>query len=666
MKRPRTVARLLSTAFGVLVLLILLSGSAGLAASALQHSSVRTLNDHVVPMRLANTHLRVVLGDAQRALRGYLLTGDPQLLRVHDTAKDSYAPALEELLGLATTPGERVAIIEQDTRAQRWWWLASVQRGAVPRSDEAARLSERGRLLFDPILAANDVLDADLARQGDALNKRSEALRTGMLTSMILLTGLAGLLAALTAVRTTARITRPLRRLVGVLGRLGAGERDARAPVEVDVTEIGAVADAVNRMLDEADRVRKAEAELARLGAAARDLGVRVRQHLSVDAVLDEAAAGLGELLSADHTVIRLSRRNGGRAPVARWRRDDAPGGTDALAALDVGWLTGGVGEHMWVATDVRADPYPVPPEERRALLAAEAGAAITLGFDTGSGPAGAVTLVRCRAGMPWTQPEVQAAESVTADLGRGVLQAELYEREQELVARLRDLDNAKTDFMSTVSHELRTPLTSIAGYLEMLRDGDGGQLSKGQERMLAVIERNTSRLRVLIEDLLVLSRIESGTFKTNRQDMDFGWLVGAAVSAVTPAAAAAGVMVETELGPGLGGYADPDQIDRVMMNLLSNAIKFTPQGGHIEVGAHRKGDEIVICVSDTGMGIPEADQRHLFNRFFRASNATEQAIPGTGLGLAIVRTIVANHGGDIAVASRDGGGTTFTVRLPS
>jgi two-component system phosphate regulon sensor histidine kinase PhoR len=110
---------------------------------------------------------------------------------------------------------------------------------------------------------------------------------------------------------------------------------------------------------------------------------------------------------------------------------------------------------------------------------------------------------------------------------------------------------------------------------------------------------------------------------------------------------------------------ADPGQLDRVLTNLLTNAVKFTPPEGTVTVTGRRDGNEIVIAVADTGMGIPEAEQKALFARFFRASNAIHQAIPGTGLGLAIVRTIIDNHGGRIDVASTEEVGTTVTVRLP-
>jgi signal transduction histidine kinase len=374
--------------------------------------------------------------------------------------------------------------------------------------------------------------------------------------------------------------------------------------------------------------------------------------------------------------VVRLAGSERGRRGSARWSAQaetGAEGPTEPLAGLSPEWLVAEGGERTYAWDDLSEPEAQLPAEELAALRAAGARGVLSVAFaggagtaGGGAGTAGAVTLIRCAEGARWSADEVRSAETVIADLSRGLLHARLYEREQDLVAQLQDLDNAKSDFMSTVSHELRTPLTSIAGYLEMLVDGDAGELSQPQKRMLGVIDRNTTRLRSLIEDLLVLSRIESGTLSTSRQPVEFGWLITSAVAAIVPTAAAAGVSIETDVGAALAGHADPEQMDRVLMNLLSNAVKFTPRGGQVRVRATRDGDEVLVRVSDTGIGIPEAEQRHLFERFFRASNATDEAIPGTGLGLAIVRTIVAHHGGAISLESHQGEGTAVTVRLPA
>jgi signal transduction histidine kinase len=165
---------------------------------------------------------------------------------------------------------------------------------------------------------------------------------------------------------------------------------------------------------------------------------------------------------------------------------------------------------------------------------------------------------------------------------------------------------------------------------------------------------------------MLILSKIESGAFRTAKQEVKLSAVVENVLAAIAPVAAKASVGLHTELSGPLRMRADPGQLDRVLMNLLTNAVKFTPPEGTVTVVVREDDDQVVIVVADTGIGIPEAEQQALFARFFRASNAIHQAIPGTGLGLAIVRTIVDNHGGTIEVRSAEKVGTTVTVRLPA
>ena len=281
---------------------------------------------------------------------------------------------------------------------------------------------------------------------------------------------------------------------------------------------------------------------------------------------------------------------------------------------------------------------------------------AVLAGFVLGAGLAGlAVALIELRARRRPGSP-------APAGAGR---ERRLAEREQRLVVRLRALDAAKTDFMSTVSHELRTPLTSISGYLELMLDAAPGELSDVQLRMLEVIGRNTRRLRDLIEDILTLSKIESGDFRTDPGPVDLAQVIERGVVAVGPAAAKASVGLHLDVRGPLPLTGDGIQLDRVVTSLLGNAVKFTPAGGTVTVRAGRRDDETVLTVADTGIGIPAGEQQALFARFFRASNAVHHAVPGTGLGLAIVRTIVDKHGGTIVVDSAEGVGTTVTVRLP-
>jgi signal transduction histidine kinase len=286
--------------------------------------------------------------------------------------------------------------------------------------------------------------------------------------------------------------------------------------------------------------------------------------------------------------------------------------------------------------------------------------------FGVGAEPAGIIVAMRLRPGRPWTDAEVAAVESIAADLGRGLHHARLYEAENHLVGELRAVDQTKSDFLATVSHELRTPLTSITGYVEMLRDQEAGPVTPEQGKMLETVDRNAARLRHLIEDVLTLSKIEAGAFKTVLQPVDLAEVTAAAVAALQPAVAAKGLALDCDCpGQALVVGGDAGQLDRLLMNLLSNAVKFTPEGGRIRVSAAAEDTAVRLTVTDSGIGIPERDQKELFTRFFRASNAIERSIPGTGLGLAIVRTIVDNHGGTLTVASREGQGTAVTTRLP-
>ncbi|MDF1606001.1 ATP-binding protein [Nocardioides sp. YIM 152315] len=237
---------------------------------------------------------------------------------------------------------------------------------------------------------------------------------------------------------------------------------------------------------------------------------------------------------------------------------------------------------------------------------------------------------------------------------------------EQEAVERLRELERVKSDFVSTVSHELRTPLTSIIGYLEVLEDGAVGDLGKAQVTLVDRVNRNSRRLLVLVEDLLTLSQIESSRLTINAVPTDLRDVVSTAFDAVawTLENRSLEVVVDVPDDP-VRQEVDPAELERMLVNLLTNAVKFTPDGGRIAL--RLAGDDLgsTLVVTDTGLGIPDAEQGQLFTRFFRSSIATERAVQGTGLGLTIVQAIVALHGGSIDVESSTDRGTTVTVRLP-
>jgi len=248
---------------------------------------------------------------------------------------------------------------------------------------------------------------------------------------------------------------------------------------------------------------------------------------------------------------------------------------------------------------------------------------------------------------------------------GQEMLVAAL-EKERTAVERLRAIDEAKNEFVSTVSHELRTPVTSIVGYTEMLQDGTLVDPHPDQLPLFDTIARNGQRLILLCNDLLLLSGLDSGSISWEAEEVDLGVALKNVEDAARPLLADRDLQViyEEPTYPAVV-LGDGSQLERVMLNLVSNAVKFTEDGGVVRSRLRVEGDEAVFSVTDTGLGIPLEEQANLFQRFFRSSTAQKQAIQGTGLGLSIVASIVEAHGGSIDVRSAHLEGATFTVRLP-
>jgi signal transduction histidine kinase len=231
---------------------------------------------------------------------------------------------------------------------------------------------------------------------------------------------------------------------------------------------------------------------------------------------------------------------------------------------------------------------------------------------------------------------------------------------------RLRELDRMKDDFVASVSHELRTPLTSIQGYLELVLDGEAGEVTAEARRFLSVVARNVGRLERVVGDLLFVAQATAGMIAFESSPVDLRELAREAVEAARPHAMEKGVELrgECEAVPQL--EADGARLGQVLDNLLSNAVKFTPAGGHVLLRTSARPGQALIEVVDDGMGIPPEEQARLFERFFRTESATNAAIQGTGLGLGIVQAIVTAHGGEVSVDSEVGRGTTVRVLLPA
>jgi signal transduction histidine kinase/ActR/RegA family two-component response regulator len=241
-----------------------------------------------------------------------------------------------------------------------------------------------------------------------------------------------------------------------------------------------------------------------------------------------------------------------------------------------------------------------------------------------------------------------------------------LLERERAARDHAERLSSMKDEFLATLSHELRTPLNAILGWAAMLQRGtkDEATLRRG----LDTIERNARAQNQLIDDLLDMSRIVAGTIRLDMHDADLARIVDTALATVQPAAEAKRIDLRADLARdgGIWLRADPGRLQQVLWNLLSNAVKFTPNSGAIQVRLARDGDDAVLQVSDSGIGIAPEFLPYVFDRFRQQDASITRRHGGLGLGLSIARQLVELHGGTIAVDSGgDGAGATFTLRLP-
>ncbi|MFW6059166.1 MAG: sensor histidine kinase [Phycisphaeraceae bacterium] len=234
-------------------------------------------------------------------------------------------------------------------------------------------------------------------------------------------------------------------------------------------------------------------------------------------------------------------------------------------------------------------------------------------------------------------------------------------------VTREREIQEMKSDFVSNVSHELRTPLSSIKAYMEMLVDGEA-QDEATRTEFYNIIHGETNRLSRLIDNILNISRIESGIIKVQREHISLPQLVREAMDVMQPQARAKRIeLVVVPTPVYFQVFADRDMIHQSLLNYIGNAIKYTPEGGQVtvELSVDEHAGLVTVAVSDTGVGIPDEDLPHLFDKFYRVSDHKKLA-KGTGLGLNLVKHVVETvHGGQVGATSRLNEGSTFTFSLP-
>jgi PAS domain S-box-containing protein len=294
---------------------------------------------------------------------------------------------------------------------------------------------------------------------------------------------------------------------------------------------------------------------------------------------------------------------------------------------------------------------WSTPPSEAMVL---------PLRSDAGDRPLG--TVVLAASGGRALDEDYRAFLRLVADQCATLINGAMaYQAQQRRAEELAALDRSKTVFFSNISHEFRTPLTLITGPLRELRE----QAPPEIDDQLSMIERNAMRLGKLVNALLDFSRIEAGRVQAHYEPVDLAVLTTELASVFRAAMEKAGLVLEVDCPPlDRPVHVDRDMWEKVVLNLLSNAFKFTLDGS-VRVTLRADGDHAVLCVRDTGVGIPESEMPRLFERFHRIEQPRARSTEGSGIGLALVRELVRLHGGDISAESVDGEGACFTVRIP-
>jgi two-component system sensor histidine kinase GlrK len=263
-----------------------------------------------------------------------------------------------------------------------------------------------------------------------------------------------------------------------------------------------------------------------------------------------------------------------------------------------------------------------------------------------------------------------------TAEISSGIYEADLTltsppeiaalgESFNLMCVKLKTVDKMKSDFYALMSHELRTPLTSIKEGTNLFLEGQVGEVTEKQKRILSIIAEESNRLIDLVNSLLDIARLEAGMVAYNFSTTDLNPLVMRAIKEVTPLAQAKRITIEKDLHILPLVRLDAERFLQALRNLIGNALKFTPRGGTVTVASRPTENGVAISVADTGPGIPPEHAAVIFDKYRQAVVAGAQKLQGTGLGLAIVKHIVQDHGGRVWVDSEVGRGSIFTMVLP-
>ena len=574
----------------------------------------REISDVVEPARRAEGELDEALAVEVSAGRGFVINRDPAFLERSAQAGRRAEGELARLDGYARRLGpDAVAAVDDLRRSVRAWREPGEELTRAGASAELSALIGLQQMHYESALAAAARVQAVLERIAAERRDRIRDYEQWELISSILLTAL-----ALAAVGAVAALTVRERKL--------AAQVAVRADKEASLR---ALARTLSGALSAREMVERVAEEAVR---STRAFGAYV-ERASPHEVVVVAGAGQGVPLL------------GTTAPYPGSLTAEIIEAREPRALAEVA----AIGESM--------APY------LEASCEGCTGLVVPLADD--EGVLGALILLRSPGQGAFGDEESAHARAMGDLLSVAFRRALVMEEERRARSQAETAVRTRDEVLSIVSHDLRNPLHTIgmssSFLLDVLPDGDGGDMVRKQ---LAIIKRAIDSMNRMIEDLLDITRIETGRLAVECSEVEVGALLEEVVTMMSPLASDAGVRLECFAADRLPTlYADRDRLVQVFSNLVGNAIKFTPRGGRVALHAEDGGGTVCFRVEDTGSGIPEEHLARLFDRFWQARRTDRR---GLGLGLAIVKGIVEAHGGRIDVASRLGEGSTFSFAVPA
>jgi len=461
------------------------------------------------------------------------------------------------------------------------------------------------------------------------------------------------------------RLVRPMQALQDGVRRIGEGDLDHRLDISTP-RELAQVAGAFNAMAERlAESYRTLEqtvSDRTRALTALHTISVTANRSLDPEEILASVLDRVPVVLNLEAGFIRLADEAG---LTLRAHRGVSAGFVEASPACAIGeGLSGRVAQS--------GAPMVVEglAETSEALLFREGLRVAACVPIMAKGHVLGTLAVASRYPRAFTSQDVQLLTSIGNQLGTALENAGLYERACATADEFQKLDRLKTEFLSNVSHELRIPLTSIIGFAELLLERIPGELNPEQEKHLRTMLESGRHLLDMINNLLDLSKIKAGMIAWQAAAFDVRPLIALAEHTIRPLVVKKRLhlVIEVDDRPTIV-LADEGRVRQVLLNLLSNAVKFTPAGGTVRLSARSvedaDGSAVELRVDDNGIGIAAEDLDRIFSEFQQVDGSPTRDYPGTGLGLSITKRLVELQGGTIAVDSRIGEGSRFTVRLP-